>query len=298
MLEIKGIITALLTPMYDDESINEQELRNQINRQIKAGVHGLFITGTNGEAYILSDKEKIRIVEVAADENRGRVPLYAGTGLPGTAETIKLSRDAVKAGANALSVITPYFAALSQDELYGHYAALADAVDVPVILYNMPARTGVNIAPETAEKLKNHGNIAGIKDSSGSFDTIMQYIEKAGDKLAVLSGNDSLVYWTLEAGGKGGVCGLANLFPEILVSIYNYWNEGTYEEAKKAQHSLRAIRSCFSMGNPNSIVKLAANLLGHPVGPCRRPFYTDSPAVKQKLKQVLKTHYGSIKQEE
>ena len=294
MIEIKGIITALLTPMNEDESINENELRNQVRRQINAGVHGLFTPGTNGEAYILNRREKIRIIEVAAEENSGRLPLYAGTGLPGTAETINLSKDAVKAGADALSVITPYFAALSQDELYGHYAALADAVNVPVILYNMPARTGVNIASETAEKLKKHGNIAGIKDSSGSFDTIMQYIEKTGDKLAILSGNDSFVYWTLEAGGKGGVCGLANLFPQILVSIYNYWIEGKHKEAKKAQNSLRAIRSCLSMGNPNSLVKLAANLLGHPVGPCRRPFHNDDPAVKEKLNQVLKTHYNAI----
>ena len=291
MFEVKGIITALLTPMYEDESINEQELRNQVNRQIEAGVHGLFLLGTNGESYILSDKEKIRIIEAAAEENRGRLPVYAGTGLPGTAETIRLSRDAIKAGANALSIITPYFAALSQDELYGHYAALADAVDVPIILYNIPARTGVNIMAETAEKLKKHGNIAGIKDSSGNFDTILQYVERAGDKLAVLSGNDSLVLWTLQAGGKGGVCGLANLFPRTLVSLYELWKAGKFEEAKKAQDSLRAIRSCFSLGNPNTIVKLAANLLGHPVGACRKPFHTENPTVKQKLKEVLDKYY-------
>jgi 4-hydroxy-tetrahydrodipicolinate synthase len=294
MLEIKGIIAALVSPMYDDERINEGELRNQVNRQIEAGVHGLFVFGTNGESYILSEKEKLRILEVVTEENRGRLPVYAGTGLPGTAETIRLSREAAKIGADALSVVSPYFAALSQDELYRHYAALADAVDVPVVLYNIPARTGISIAVETAEKLKTHGNIAGIKDSSGNFDTILRFIERAGDRLAVLSGNDSLVLWTLQAGGAGGICGIANLFPRTMVSIYELWKAGKFEEAKKAQDSIRAIRDCFSLGNPNSIVKLAANLLGHPVGVCRRPFHTVDPRVTEKLREVLETHYGGI----
>ena len=294
MLVPNGIITAMLTPMHTDESINEKELRAQVNRQIGAGVHGLFVSGTNGESYILSNREKIRILEIVADENQGRLPVYAGTGLPGTEETIALSREAMKAGADALSVISPYFAAISQEELYGHYSALADAVDIPIILYNMPARTGVNISVETVEKLKNHGNIAGIKDSSGNFDNILQYIERTGDKLAVLSGNDSLVLWTLQAGGMGGVCGLANLFPQTLVSIYEYWKAGKFEEAKKAQDSLRAIRNCFSMGNPNTMVKLAANLLGFPVGNCRKPFHTNDPVVIQKLKDVLETNYKGV----
>jgi 4-hydroxy-tetrahydrodipicolinate synthase len=295
MFEVKGIIPAMVSPMYDDERINERELRNQVNRQIEAGVHGLFVFGTNGESYILSEKEKLGILEVVVEENRGRLPVYAGTGLPGTEETIRLSREAAKIGANALSVITPYFAALSQDELYGHYAALADAVDVPVILYNIPARTGVSIAVETVEKLKNHGNIAGIKDSSGNFDTILQLIERTGDRLAVLSGNDSLVLWTLQAGGKGGVCGIANLFPRTMVSIYELWQAGKFEEAKKAQDSIRAIRDCFKLGNPNTIVKLAVNLLGYPVGPCRRPFYTDDPGVTEKVREVLETHFGGMR---
>ncbi|MDR3193184.1 MAG: 4-hydroxy-tetrahydrodipicolinate synthase [Treponema sp.] len=295
MVEFKGIITALVTPMHDDERINEQELRNQVNRQIEAGVHGLFVFGTNGESYILSGKEKLRILELVVEENRGRLPVYAGTGLPGTAETIRLSREAVKAGADALSVITPYFASLSQDELYRHYAALADAVDVPVIMYNIPARTGVSITVETAEKLKNHGNIKGIKDSSGSFDTILQLIERTGDRLAVLSGNDSLVLWTLQAGGNGGVCGIANLFPRTMVSIYELWKAGKFGEAKEAQDSIRAIRNCFKLGNPNTIVKLAANLLGYPVGPCRRPFYTDDPRVTEKVREVLETHCRGLR---
>jgi 4-hydroxy-tetrahydrodipicolinate synthase len=294
MFEIKGIIAAMLTPMYDDERINEEELRRQVNRQIEAGLHGLFVFGTNGEAYILSEKEKLRILEVVVDENRGRLPVYAGTGLPGTAETIRLSREAVKIGADALSVVTPYFAALSQEELYRHYAALADAVDAPVILYNIPARTGVSITVETAERLKTHGNIAGVKDSSGNFDTILRLIERTGDRLAVLSGNDSLVLWTLLAGGRGGICGLANLFPRTVASIYGHWKAGEFEEAKKAQDSLRPIRDCFTLGNPNTIVKLAANLLGHPAGPCRRPFFTDDPRVREKLREVLETRYQGV----
>ena len=146
MTEIKGIVAAMQTPMYEDGSINEDEMRRQINRQIKAGVDGVFCLGTNGEFYILSQDEKIRVMEIFVDEVKGRVPVYAGTGCISTAETILLSKKAEELGVDVLSVITPYFAALNQDELYKHYASLAEAVNIPIVLYNIPARTGVSIA--------------------------------------------------------------------------------------------------------------------------------------------------------
>lgn len=296
MREIYGVIPAIVTPMNHDESINEGELRNQIRRQIAAGVHGLFVFGTNGEFYALSAREKLRILEITVEENNGRLPVYAGTGCPTTADTIRLSRECEKIGADVLSVITPYFAACAQKELISHYEALADSVGIPIVLYNIPARTGVTITPDTAARLAKTGGIAGIKDSSGNFDNILQYIERAsGDDFAVMSGNDSLLLWALQAGGKGGVCGIANLFPETMVSIYELWKKGDFAAAKKAQDSIRAIRNCFSLGNPNSIVKMAANLLGHPVGPCRRPFWSEDPAVIEQLDKVIKENYLGVK---
>ncbi len=293
--KIHGIITAMLTPMNGDESINYGELRNQVRRQINAGVHGLFCLGTNGEGYILSETEKLEIARTVIDENNGRLPVYAGTGCIGTRDTIELSKKAESLGADVLSVVAPYFAATSQNELYTHYASIAEAVDIPILLYNIPARTGVNLSVETVAKLAEIPNIVGIKDSSGNFDAILQYIEKTPDDFIVLSGNDSLVLWTLTAGGCGGICGIANLFPATMASIYETWKKGDFKEAKNIQASIRAMRDCFRLGNPNTIVKIAANLLGENVGPCRRPFYTDDKSVRQELSRVLDTYYRDMK---
>lgn len=296
MLDIHGVIPAMVTPMNKDESINENELRNQVRRQIAAGVHGLFVFGTNGEFYALSEAEKLRILEITVEENNGRLPVYAGTGCPGTEDTIRLSRACEKIGADALSVITPYFAAVSQKELIGHFERLAGSVGIPIVLYNIPARTNVAMTPATVKKLSKVPGIAGVKDSSGNFDNILQYIEHTADSaFAVMSGNDSLLLWTLQAGGKGGVCGIANLFPETMASIYELWKKGDFAAAKKAQDSIRAIRDCFRLGNPNSIVKMSTNLLGYPVGPCRKPFWSEDPAVTEELDRVLKEHYTGVK---
>lgn len=295
MLDIHGVIPAMVTPMNSDESINESELRNQVRRQIAAGVHGLFVFGTNGEFYALSEAEKLRVLEITVEENNGRLPVYAGTGCPGTKDTIRLSRECEKIGANALSVITPYFAALSQKELIAHFEALADSVNIPIVLYNIPARTNVAMTPDTVQKLAKVPGIAGVKDSSGNFDNVLQYIERtSGSDFAVMSGNDSLLLWTLQAGGKGGVCGIANLFPKTLVSVYELWKKGDFTAAKKAQDSIRAIRDCFRLGNPNTIVKMSANLLGYPVGSCRMPFWNEDTAVKEELDRALKERYVGV----
>ena len=148
-IELKGIIPPILTPMNSDESVNLDVLREQIERMIEGGVHGLFPFGTNGEGYILSEKEKIEVLEVTIDQVNGRVPVYAGTGCISTADTIRMSKKAQELGADVLSIITPSFALASQKELYNHYAEVAKHVDIPIVLYNIPARTGNALAPET-----------------------------------------------------------------------------------------------------------------------------------------------------
>lgn len=276
MVEIKGIIPPVLTPMNDDESVNEAELRNHVNRMIDGGVHGIFPLGTNGEAYILSEAEKERVLEVVIDEVKGKVPVYAGTGCIGTADTIRMSKKAQKLGADVLSIITPYFAAASQDELYQHYVKVAAAVDLPIVLYNIPARTGNAIAPATFLRLaKDVDNIVAIKDSSGNFDNMKQYIEvtaNVGKTVSVLSGNDALILPGLVFGGQGGIAGCANVYPTALASIYNFFVAGDFNKAKEYQDSIRPLRNCFKYGNPNTIVKTAVAMLGHPVGKCRSPF--------------------------
>lgn len=228
MTEIKGIIAAMQTAMHEDGSINEAELRRQINRQIDAGVDAVFCLGTNGEFYIMSAEEKIRVMEIFVDEVKGRVPVYAGTGCISTEETVALSRKAQEIGVDVLSVITPYFAAISQEELYQHYAQVAQAVDLPVVMYNIPARTGASLAPATVKRLAGEfKNIAGVKDSSGNFNNILQYIQETeGMDFAVLSGNDALILWTLLAGGKGGITAIANILPTVMVDIYQSYLRG------------------------------------------------------------------------
>ena len=290
-VEIRGIIPPILTPMYEDERINEQELRNQVERMIAAGVHGIFAFGTNGESYALSEAEKERVLSIVVETTNHRVPVYAGSGCVTTADTIRMSKRAQELGADVLSVITPYFAAASQDELYAHYAEVGAAVDLPIVLYNIPARTGNALAPATVGRLaKDVPNIVGAKDSSGNFDNLKQYIEATSglDKeFSVLSGNDSLILPALVFGGNGGIAGCANVFPGTMVEIYEAYQAGDLERAKKVQDSIRTLRAVFKYGNPNTIIKIAAGLLGYPVGSCRRPFCKLSDEGMEQLKKAL-----------
>ena len=288
---IKGVIPAIITPMNKDESINYIELRNQVNRMIEAGVHGIFPFGTNGEGYILNGVEKKKVLEVVVEETNGRVPVYAGTGCISTRETVEQSKMAMEIGADVLSIITPSFAAASQNELYEHYKTVAEAVDMPIVLYNIPARTGNAIAPATVGKLAQIENIVGAKDSSGNFTNILGYIDagkkKENGSFSMLSGNDQLIIWNLLAGGTGGIAGCANVYPKTMASIYNLFMAGKIEEAKKVNESIASFRGCFKYGNPNTIVKTAVALLGYNVGKCRAPFNQVPEEGIEAIKKVL-----------
>ncbi len=279
----------MITPMHEDESINVPELKNQVNRLIQAGVHGLFPFGTNGESYILNEKEKEEVLSAVIEENAGRVPVYAGSGCVGTRDTIRMSQMAESLGVDVLSVITPWFAKASDEELYEHYCAVAKAVSIPVVLYNIPARTGNSLSPALVERLSAVENIAGVKDSSGNFDNMLQYLERTRKKkdFVVLSGNDSLIYWNLLAGGSGGIAGCANVYPETMTAIYERFMQGDLEGARKAQDSIRSFRNCFKYGNPNTIVKTAVAMLGYPVGKCRAPFNQIPPEGIRAIQRVL-----------
>ncbi|GAA6393003.1 4-hydroxy-tetrahydrodipicolinate synthase [Lawsonibacter sp. OA9] len=291
-IELKGIIPPILTPMNSDESVNLDVLREQIERMIEGGVHGLFPFGTNGEGYILSEKEKIEVLEVTIDQVNGRVPVYAGTGCISTADTIRMSKKAQELGADVLSIITPSFALASQKELYNHYAEVAKHVDIPIVLYNIPARTGNKLLPETVAKLaKDVDVIMGAKDSSGDWDNLQAYINLTRDLdkgFKVLSGNDSLILPCLKAGGAGGIAGCANVYPHVLASIYDLFKAGKLEEAEVAQESIASFRAIFKYGNPNTVVKKAVSMLGYPVGDCRRPFNYLCDEGVEELRKVLK----------
>ena len=289
MAQLKGIVVPIITPMNEDETINEQELRSQVNRMIENGIHGIFPFGTNGEGYILDEKEKEQVLSIVIDEVKGRVPVYAGTGCISTRDTIRQSLMGKSLGADVLSIITPSFAAASQNELYEHYKTVAAAVDMPIVLYNIPARTGNALAPATVARLSKIDNIVGAKDSSGNFDNMLQYIEQTRDRkdFSILSGNDSLILWNLLAGGTGGIAGCANVYPKNMASIYDRFAAGDLDGARKAQDAIRSFRNCFKFGNPNTIVKTAVAFLGYPVGKCRAPFNQVSAEGVEAIRKVL-----------
>ena len=281
-VEIKGIIPPIVTPMFEDETINTEELRRQVDRQIENGVHGIFCFGTNGEGYILNGREKV------VDQAAGRVPVYAGTGCISTKETIEQSKMAQAAGADVLSIITPSFGKASQEELYIHYESIAKEVDLPIVLYNIPPRTTNALEPETVAALAEIDNIVGAKDSSGNFDNLKAYIDLTrGKDFSVLAGNDGLILRALKAGGTGGIAGRANVYPFTMASIYNCFAAGDLEGAQRYQDSVESFGNVLKFGNPNTIIKIAANLLGNPVGPCRAPFNRLSEEGMAALKKVL-----------
>lgn len=276
-VEIKGIIPPILTPMKEDESLNLPELRNQIERLLSGGVHGLFAFGTNGEGYILSEHEKYEVLEVMIDQVKGRVPVYAGTGCISTRDTIRQSVQAEKMGADVLSIITPSFAAASQKELYDHYVEVAKHVNIPIILYNIPPRTGNKLLPETVRDLiRDVDVIVGAKDSSGDIENLKAYIRLTNEldqDVAILAGNDGAILTCLKEGGKGGIAGRANIWPHTLASIYDKFVAGDLEGAQQAQDAIAVLQGAFKYGNPNTIIKRAVEMLGYPVGKCRAPFY-------------------------
>ena len=287
---VQGIITPILTPMYEDESINFEELRNQVERLIGAGVSGLFCFGTNGESYILSEEEKYAVLEAVIHQTAGRVPVYAGTGCPGTRDTIRMSRKAKELGADVLSIICPYFAAANQTEIYNHFAAVAKAVDLPIVIYNIPPRTGNKVAPETVGALaRDFANIVGVKDSSGDFLNMQQYFEatRFREDFSVLSGNDALIFDNLVNGGAGAIAGCSNIYPKTICSIVELFKKGELAKALEVQRSLIPLRSTFKYGNPNTMIKCATKLLGYPVGNCRSPFNSIAPEGIAALKKVL-----------
>ena len=292
-LKMKGIIVPILTPMHpQDESVNIPELRNQIERQIAGGVHGIFPFGTNGEGYILSLKEKEEILEAVVDQVKGRVPVYAGSGCISTRDTIYMSKRAEELGADALSIITPSFALASQKELYDHYVEVAKNVNIPIILYNIPPRTGNRILPETVAKLaKDVDLIMGAKDSSGDLDNLMAYIRltrDVGKEFSVLAGNDGSILTCLKAGGSGGIAGRANLYPKTVASIYDLFTAGRLDEAQAAQDAVATIQRVFKYGNPNTIIKKAVAMMGYPVGDCRKPFNYLCDEGVEELRAVLR----------
>lgn len=294
----EGVIPALVTPFDDHGELNEPVLRALVRRLMDAGSHGLFCLGTNGEFYALTTDEKVRVVEIVVEETKGQVPVYAGAGSPSTKETLHLVSRLEAAGADALSLITPYFMAFSQAELIDYYKRVAAATSLPIMMYNIPARTGNSLQPKSVAELAKESNIVGIKDSSGSFDLILQYLRAtATENFSVLSGNDGLILSTLMAGGKGTVSAMANICPEAVTAIYKHWKAGDYEKAEQAQRVLRVARQALRLGTQPAALKAFVNKLGLAVGQARgpvRPLTADEESELDRIVQEYKTSLTTL----
>jgi len=293
MLKPFGIIPALVTPMTEDGNVNEAALRQLVRRMLAGGVHGLFCLGTNGEFFSLTEQEKLTIAAIIVEEAAGTVPVYAGSGGIGTRETIALTRKLEERGVNAVSVITPYFLKFTQQELLAHYQELAASSPLPIVLYNIPGLTGNALLPATVGELAQIETIVGIKDSSGSFDNVLQYLSATeNEDFAVLAGTDSLILPALLAGGKGAVAATANVLPAAVVGIYEKWKAGDIEGAEQEQRKLRALREAFKLGTLPSVLKEALEMAGIPAGPPRKPVQPLKPDARRQLQGVMDAYRG------
>ena len=288
-LKIEGIIPALVTPMNQDETVSEEGLKTVIDHVIDGGVHGIFVLGSQGESFALTLEEKKQVITASVAATSGRVPVYVGTGMITTAQSVQMTKIARKLGADAVSVLTPYFITPSQEELIDHYKAVADAAgDMPLLLYNNPMRTAVSIDVETVVTLAELPNIVGMKDSSANLIQTMKYIDGTRDMdFSVLVGNDASIFATMLSGGKGSVAATGNLAPALIVGMYNAIRADDIDEARKLQYKLFPIRQAFGLGTFPVVVKEALNMMGLPAGPARRPVQGLSPEKRQELRQIL-----------
>lgn len=284
----KGIIPAMVTPFNRDESLNEEALRELTRFLIAGGVHGLFAVGSQGEFWALDFEEKKRVIEVVVEEANGRVPVYAGSGATTTREAVRLTQMAATAGADFVSVITPFFISPSPDELYDYFVAVAKTSKVPVILYNNPGRTGVNMGVDLVARLAQVDNIAGIKDSSGDMTLTGEFIRRCGPNFAVLAGRDTLIYATLVCGGAGAIAATANVVPSLVVEIYEAYMAGDLGSARAAQDRLAPLRLAFELGTFPVVIKEALALMGICSGHARAPIKPLPEAKREELKMVLR----------
>ncbi len=287
-IQPKGIISPIVTPLDDNENVNKKALFRVVEYLIKGGVHGLFPLGSTGEGYGLNFSQKKEIIETVMEAANKMVPVYAGTGAITTKEAVRLTRMASEIGVDAVSVITPVFITPNENELYNHYQAIASSTDLPIIMYNNPGRTGINLSVDLVVKLSQIDNIIGIKDSSGDMAQGAEYIRRTDDNFAVLAGRDTLIYGFLAYGGKGAIAATANIVPQIVVKIYEEYQKGNYEEALKAQFRLAPLRMAFSLGSFPVVIKEGLKLLGIEVGTTLKPVEPLTEEAREKLREVLK----------
>ena len=283
----RGSITAIVTP-FRGGRVDEAAFKDLIEFQIANGTNGIVPCGTTGESATLSYEEHHRVIELAIESAAGRMPVIAGTGSNSTSETIELTRHAEKAGANAALLITPYYNKPTQQGLYEHYRTVAAETGLPIILYNVPGRTGVNMLPETVARLSEIKNIVGIKEATGDLKQVSDVLEYSKKGFLVLSGDDFTTLPLLAIGGHGVISVTSNVVPKMVSDMIKAFEEGRLEEAKRLHYKLQPLhRAMFVETNPIP-VKTALAMLGMIDGEMRLPLVAMSEANRGKLASALK----------
>jgi 4-hydroxy-tetrahydrodipicolinate synthase len=291
MMKPEGIIPAVITPLTEREEVDEEALGRLLDTLIGKGVHGVFVMGTAGEFYAFSAEEKKRVFQRTVEAVAGRVPVYAGTAAESTRDCIKLGEAAREAGADFLSVLTPWFPKLTQDQLYTHYRTISEQVGLPMLLYTNPDRTGNDFTTETVVRLAaDCENIVGVKDSTGNLTHTLDYIAHCPPSFSVIMGRDPLIYAALLQGAKGAIAASANVAAELSVGIYENIKAGRLEEALENQRKLHLVCKAIMTGGGNTahILKAMMELQGLKMGPPRAPLTAPSKEQIENFREVLK----------
>lgn len=283
----KGIGTAMITPMTE-KGVDYDSFARLIDRQLSAGIDALIICATTGEAPTLTDEEHIEAIRFAVNEVKGRVPIVAGTGSNYTDHAVEMSRKAEAVGANALLCVTPYYNKCTQGGLIASYTKIADSTGLPVIVYNVPSRTGVDIKPDTYARLAEHDRIVGIKEANGNISSVVETVSKCGDKLDIYSGNDDQIVPIMSLGGVGCISTIANILPKETKKITELFFSGDIAGAAALQCRLKAlIDALFSEVNPIP-VKTACAAMGLCSDYVRLPLTPMEEAHKEKLLELMR----------
>ena len=290
---LKGAITAIVTP-FKEGRLDEAAYRELIEFQIQGGIHGIVPCGTTGESPTLSHAEHKRVVEICVDQVKKRVPVVAGSGSNNTAEAVELTKHAQAAGADFALMITPYYNKPTQEGLFQHYKTIATQVKIPIIVYNVPSRTSLNLLPETMARLMGLPNIVGIKEATGDLKQCAKILELCGDKIIMLSGDDFTVLPLLAIGGHGVISVTSNVTPGDMAGMCNAFFAGDLAGARKLHYKMWPLMEAMFYETNPAPAKTALKLMGKITGEVRQPLWAMSPANEDKLRKVMQG-YGLIK---
>ncbi len=287
-MKLEGVYTALVTPMSADGKVDEKALRRLVDFQVEGGVQGLVPVGTTGESPTLHGDECKRVIQVVVEQARGRVPVIAGAGSNSTAEAIEYARDAKEVGADATLQVTPYYNKPTNAGILAHFRAIADAVNLPLVVYNIAGRTGKNIDNPTMLELAGHRNITAVKEASGDIGQVMELIARKPADFAVLSGDDNLTFPIMALGGKGVISVASNLVPDRMAKLAGYALKGDWDAARKLHYELLPLfRSMFIETNPIPI-KAAMAMKGMMTETYRLPLCPMAPKNREALEAALR----------